>query len=92
MFRVVIFCLFLTSCAQEEVPEHNACDSSLVSSQENYLICYNPNSPEHGSLCSEICLASSSDPAPYCWSITKEDCEGKLDFAWQQENCHFFEK
>ena len=30
------------------------------------------------------------NPDSFCWLLEREDCEGTLEYDWQEKNCHFF--
>ena len=55
---------------------------------DELYICYSPETPEHGKLCTEECLSS---PQAYCWLITRKNCNRVHQYEWQKENCHFFD-
>mgnify|MGYP001327875406 CR=1 FL=1 len=70
----------------------SATDTGIRSSA--VYICHNPESNQHGELCSRKCLNTpnySLEGSPFCWLLRKVDCAGDLTFEWQKQNCHFFD-
>jgi len=60
---------------------------------EEVWVCHNPESEYHGHLCNDQCywVGLQKVESSFCWLIEKSECEPPLEFAWQTENCHFFQ-
>jgi hypothetical protein len=101
MLKKTLFAIFLVACSYQvamedpdpttPTPTPITTDvlDALVRSNEIW-ICHNPESREHGKLCTPQCYGDTKDNSKYCWILGPEDCD-TIEFAWQRENCHFFD-
>ena len=79
--------LLCFSCETQKPQTSDVQDYTL---HEEFYICYNPGSVNHGQVCTPECL-QAGNAAYYCWLLKKQDCEKDQFLEWQQEHCHLFE-
>tara|TARA_B100000963_G_C22151672_1_gene462086 strand:+ start:215 stop:490 length:276 start_codon:yes stop_codon:yes gene_type:complete len=89
--KLILF-IFLVSCASNALQDHDP--DAFSPTPEGVYVCHNPDTEQHGKLCSEECLnlkSQSTEGSPFCWLLSESDCQDEPVLEWQKQNCHFFE-
>ena len=93
-FFLTLFFLFTFSCSYDnsDRDRHENYSPELVKKNLDYVwICHHPDSQYHNQECVEEVFPDGcyvlGDRTKFCWILSKEDCEGKLDKDWQIINC-----
>jgi hypothetical protein len=87
---MILLFLVLLSCGTETEVVYRDIEYRDLGTPSEVWVCYNKGSDQHGKLCTPQCYGESKDNGKYCWLLKREECN-VIEFAWQEENCHFFD-
>ena len=93
--RIMAFSFMFAACTAPNELLEDADDLenySLPTTPHQIEICHNPESTQHGALCSDECFIPNLQEFSFCWTLEASDCSLPLEYQWQTDNCHFFDK
>ena len=80
--------LSLLSCVEDN---ESFRDDNAQSKEHVIEICHNPQSSNHGQICTKECFSPNRGESSFCWTLQSMDCRHPRVEEWQQKNCHFFD-